>query len=161
ATASCNAGACSIACDNGFADCDNVAASGCESAVDADIKNCGACGRACGVFNGAPACKAGVCSIGMCTQGNADCDMDYKIGGDVNNCGACAMKCPVPTNTVPSCTNGACGIKGCVTGFGDCDVNMMNGCETDLKSPTNCGSCGVICKTLPNASAGCVSGMCG
>jgi hypothetical protein len=48
ATATCATGACQIAtCDAGFADCDGIAATGCETNLINDLNNCGACGHAC------------------------------------------------------------------------------------------------------------------
>jgi len=33
----------------------------------------------------------------------------------------------------------------CPPGFSDCDGDILNGCETDLLSPSSCGSCDVTC----------------
>ena len=48
-TASCTAatGTCASACSPGFADCDKVAANGCEIDTMTDAANCGMCGKAC------------------------------------------------------------------------------------------------------------------
>jgi hypothetical protein len=47
-TPACGAGACQVgACAVGFADCNQNAADGCETAVSSDAANCGACGAAC------------------------------------------------------------------------------------------------------------------
>lgn len=51
----CNAGACAAKCTKGFDDCS--AAPGCETDVDSDPKNCGACGHDCG----GQKCSAGEC----------------------------------------------------------------------------------------------------
>jgi hypothetical protein len=40
-------GICGFACVPGFADCDRVAANGCETSIFTDPNNCGACGKAC------------------------------------------------------------------------------------------------------------------
>src|SRR5439155_11028063 len=99
-TAVCSGGACGLACDPGFADCDLVAASGCEIALDTDAGNCGGCGRACALPNAAAGCAAGKCVIAMCKAGHGDCNQDPKDGcetsltGDVKNCGGCGMTCP-------------------------------------------------------------------
>jgi hypothetical protein len=52
----CAPGGCEVACDAGFGDCD-PASPGCETATDADPKNCGACGLDCG----SDPCSAGTC----------------------------------------------------------------------------------------------------
>ena len=46
-TASCTGGACAFACSAGFADCDEVASTGCEINTMTDAANCGICGKAC------------------------------------------------------------------------------------------------------------------
>ncbi len=33
----------------------------------------------------------------------------------------------------------------CARGFADCDGDQLNGCETDLNDPANCGMCGNAC----------------
>jgi len=43
----CVAGACTIACDVGFGDCDGDAVNGCEADVATDADNCGRCGSVC------------------------------------------------------------------------------------------------------------------
>ncbi|MEM1414757.1 MAG: MXAN_6577-like cysteine-rich protein, partial [Myxococcota bacterium] len=60
ATDSCVDGACGIAtCDLGFGDCDRVAATGCETDLDTDDVNCGACGTVCTLTE---ECTDGVCT---------------------------------------------------------------------------------------------------
>lgn len=59
-TPACAASTCKIgSCNAGFADCDNMLASGCEINTTNDVKNCGMCGKACpaGQF-----CIAGGCT---------------------------------------------------------------------------------------------------
>ncbi|MBX3230055.1 MAG: hypothetical protein KIT84_25525 [Labilithrix sp.] len=53
----CNGGACEIACNTAFADCDGKAETGCEVSLDNDTNHCGACGRSCA----GGACRGGVC----------------------------------------------------------------------------------------------------
>ena len=48
ASVACTAGACVIvSCNAGFADCDHVFSNGCETNINIDPRNCGACGRVC------------------------------------------------------------------------------------------------------------------
>src|SRR5204862_2915354 len=75
-TASCGGGTCSLACTNGFANCDPLPANGCETSVDFDPRNCGACARTCVTANGTAVCDVGQCAIGSCNAGFADCDKD-------------------------------------------------------------------------------------
>jgi hypothetical protein len=64
ATAGCSAGACTFACNAGYADCNLVAADGCESTLATDANNCGVCGQ--------------VCASGQCA--NAKCVLSGKTG---------------------------------------------------------------------------------
>ena len=55
------------------------------------------------------------------------------------------------------CFDGSCSRAVCRSGFADCDGNKLsNGCETDLSSVVNCGTCGLSCAP-PNASAKCAT----
>ncbi len=75
-----------------------------------DIRNCGACGRACpSVANGTPVCTAGICSF-ACLSGWANCDgnrangCETNLTTDIRNCGTCGTVCPVGQ----ACSNGRC-----------------------------------------------------
>ena len=56
--ASCEGGTCSLACDDGFANCDGELDNGCEVALASDDAHCGACAVACST---AGSCKNGAC----------------------------------------------------------------------------------------------------
>ncbi len=164
--ATCSMGRCGVACADGYADCDGNAANGCEVDVRTDNTHCGACGRPCVIPNGTPGCADGVCRVGMCNEGFADCDGDAANGCETDvrtasaNCGRCGNMCLVAGGTA-ACTAGSCVIGGCATGRGDCDMNAMNGCEIDTQtSATNCGACGRTC-VIPNGTAACRDGRCG
>lgn len=114
----CGVGLCSGACDAGFADCNgNKQVDGCETGIDHDLSNCGACGAVCpAVANGAPGCAAGVCGIAACNAGFADCDhaagngCEVSVRDDVNNCGACGNVCPQNNR----CIAGVCNASNCI-----------------------------------------------
>lgn len=55
--ASCKAATCVMQCFNGYADCNNMAVDGCETGIDSDTNNCGACGYFCDTQ-----CNNGVCT---------------------------------------------------------------------------------------------------
>jgi hypothetical protein len=159
-TPSCTAGACQIACDAGFADCNGNAADGCETDVFGDENNCGACGTVCSSVNGTPSCAAGACQI-PCNPGFDDCNgntadgCEVNVSSDPNHCGACGTVCS-SVNGAPSCAAGACQIA-CHIGFGDCNGNAADGCETDVSGDeNNCGACGHVCAGAET----CQSGVC-
>ena len=154
------------ACTAPFADCDRMAANGCEENTLSDTAHCGGCGRACPARpNARNVCAAGRCEF-TCNAGFADCDGDDSNGcetdtnADPTHCGTCTTVCN-PPNGVPQCGMGRCAVRACASGFADCDMNPTNGCETDTRSSTsNCGACGTQCPTRPNAFPGCLGGMC-
>src|SRR6185369_11798788 len=82
--AGCQAGACTIACNPGFDDCDGDVSTGCETNVDTAVASCGTCGHACVLANATPVCTAGQCAIASCNTGFADCDMQPGDGCEVS-----------------------------------------------------------------------------
>ncbi|MEZ4410380.1 MAG: fibrinogen-like YCDxxxxGGGW domain-containing protein [Polyangiales bacterium] len=166
ATASCAAGACSIAaCATGFADCDTTAANGCEVNTQTSAAHCGGCGMACAPANAAGACTAGACGVGTCNAGFADCDTTASNGCEVNttsdamNCGACGTVCAPRANASVRCEASACAFT-CDAGYADCDGDATNGCEVNLNAdPTHCGSCTNAC-AVANGTAACAAGAC-
>ncbi|MBI5513995.1 MAG: hypothetical protein HY909_09520 [Deltaproteobacteria bacterium] len=167
-TASCVGGACGVAgCDAGYANCNGVAADGCEVHTASDAANCGACGAACAVPNASPRCAAGACGVGTCNAGFADADGLAANGCEVNlntdpaNCGAVGNVCSAPHGTA-TCVAGACAVGACDGGYGDCDGAPGNGCEADLgRDPAHCGACATACPSGANSAATCGAGSCG
>ncbi|CAF0856848.1 unnamed protein product [Adineta steineri] len=162
----CNSGTCTMGmCNSGYSDCDNNPATGCEIQTSSDIMHCGTCTKSCSYNNAAAVCNNGVCAMGACVSGYADCDNDPSTGcetniaADVNNCGICNTGC-ILSHATPTCSNGVCTIMKCDSGYTDCDLNPNTGCEintqTDIK---NCGTCKTVC-SLSHASSSCSSGIC-
>ena len=150
AKVSCINAACQVTnCDQGFADCDNNAANGCEVAVGTDKSNCGACGNVCGanlvctnggctcqncnIPNAKSKCVNLQCAFDSCLPGFADCDNNQANGcevntnSDKNNCSACGKACPMGQ----SCVSGVCAkCNGNILVLGDdqaaADMNLVN-----------------------------------
>ncbi|TDP76638.1 hypothetical protein [Bradymonas sediminis] len=101
---------------------------------------------------------------GNCATGYYDCDGDASNGCEVHldtdplNCGACGSVCAAD-NASSTCVSGQCAVATCDAGFDDCDMDPSNGCEAELDSIDDCGSCGNVCG-FNNASALCDGGAC-
>jgi hypothetical protein len=163
----CTKGQCGVgSCLANFADCDGDPTNGCETNILTDLKNCGTCGKGCGmVANASASCTNGQCVIAQCNQGFRDCDAMYADGcevntvSDVGNCGACGNSC-VTANATAACINSACAIGMCNQGFADCDKLVVNGCEIDTAMDlANCGGCGKVC-AVANGTPVCTMGAC-
>lgn len=149
AVATCMGGACDFECDPGYANCDGVAANGCESSLR-ELANCGRCGARCERPGAVTSCATGSCEIVGCQPLRGDCDGDPENGceadlGSLATCGACDNACPtgVSQGTV-ACMDGSCRLT-CAPGYGSCDGVVSNGCEQSLADPRACGACGVAC----------------
>ena len=145
--------ACELACDDGFADCDQDYRNGCE--VDlTDLNNCGECGAVCTKSNATPTCENRVCEVGTCNLDWGDCDgddLDCETRlNSANHCGSCGNDCDFPS-AEGQCSGSPgsrlCIIQQCVPiEHENCDGNMGTGCEADTRSdPLNCDGCGNDC----------------
>jgi hypothetical protein len=135
-----------------------VADSGTDAAIDAG------CATTCSNDHGTADCSTGQCQV-SCEIGYADCDGTVQNGcetattNDLMSCGACDLQCTTSLGST-ACSQGIC-MPSCVPGTsGDCDGNVLNGCESDLRSDVQtCGSCGTVC-TNANGTTSCVAGVC-
>ena len=134
---------------------------GCPTNLDTDIFNCGGCGTQCSANMD---CIGGYC---YCQEGYENCDENDGNGCETDlsttdTCGTCGLQCYLP-NATPICniTNEppTCDLLVCNSGFGNCDEDPSNGCEVQLNSLTDCGSCGTPCD-FPNAVSNCVGLVC-
>ncbi len=167
AAGACTAGMCVVEnCVNGFGDCDNNPANGCEADLQGSALTCGTCNNACpNGPNGTTVCNGGSCAIN-CNAGFGNCDAslangcETDVGTSAANCGGCNQACS-PANGTGVCAGGMCGIMMCTGTFADCNMNAADGCEVDKStSAQNCGMCGNMC-SFPNAQATCAGGTCG
>jgi alpha-tubulin suppressor-like RCC1 family protein len=164
-TSECTPDGCALAsCDAGYGDCDENPTNGCETSLETSL-DCGGCGVECAREHAVTSCAGGTCTMDACSPGYADCDGETSTGCErsittTSDCGACDAAC-APANAASSvCTaSGDCVIVSCDDTHGDCDGDVTNGCETPLRTLTDCGGCGVAC-SLPNATATCSSGSC-
>jgi hypothetical protein len=95
----CSGGSCGFTCLPGFADCNGLAADGCEVNLNASPAHCGACNRAC---TGGTVCSAGVCA---CPAGQTLCSgVCTDLLNDTSHCGTCTTVC----NPGQACAAGVC-----------------------------------------------------
>ncbi|MFO0566117.1 MAG: hypothetical protein U0263_10680 [Polyangiaceae bacterium] len=153
-------------CDEGWADCDNNPANGCENNSSTDPSTCGGCGKKCNSTNGVAGCVNGECAL-LCNPGFGNCDnnldngCEVDLNSHVSHCGACGSACSAQ-NGSPACVAGKCTTGGCSTGYADCDNNAANGCETQTTNdPKHCGGCTTDCAGTANGFATCSNGACG
>ncbi|MFT3766123.1 MAG: hypothetical protein QM820_11495 [Minicystis sp.] len=166
ATPACSGGMCLIAqCNQGFANCNNNPADGCEINTSNDPLHCGSCSTVCTIANGTPGCVNGMCTVGTCAPGWADCNglvsdgCETNVGADVNNCGVCGKTCNL-ANATATCTGGTCTIGACAQGFANCNNQNADGCEVNTTNdPLHCGSCSNQC-FVQNGTAGCSNNQC-
>lgn len=154
-------------CDPGYLDCDTTVGTGCEADA-ASTATCGSCDNDCGRLPGVQGadCDGGTCLITACAPLRADCNADPDDGCESNlalpaSCGACANDCSkLPNTRSQGCNAGECDFS-CAPGFADCNGEAADGCETDLQTLSDCGSCGNDCSGLQHvAAAQCIDGAC-
>ncbi len=153
ADAACIEGACHIvACQEGFSNCDNQVANGCEI-TESDTS----CGPSCVSCLERPNSLGGTCTSGVCVltcePAFTDCDGSLQNGcereQDFQHCGAACMNCEtLPNVKAASCAAAGCVIDACEWGFANCNQNVIDGCEQAL-APSTCGDqCQFDCTAL-------------
>ncbi|CAF0953865.1 unnamed protein product [Adineta steineri] len=166
AAATCVNSVCTMgACNTGFLDCDNSPLNGCETNKLTDPTHCGLCSTVCNLPQTSQQCTNGICVVGTCTGGYANCDNTASNGcesisaTDVNNCGTCSHACTYAQAT-PICSSGACSMGACAAGYTDCNNSPTDGCEIQTTANVNhCGTCTTVC-SFANAAATCNNGAC-
>jgi hypothetical protein len=151
AFSACVEGACGIQCAAGWADCNGLAADGCE----ADLTSTATCGACNGHCAAGQVCLAGTCAA-ACQPPLTNCGGScVNLTTDPNHCGGCnSAPCP---GAAPSCSGGTCGPFNCPAGRTYCGGNCI-----DLSDdPNNCGACGVTCPVTGAGPGACTGGTCG
>jgi len=167
-TPTCQGSVCTYPCSPGYGDCNANMVDGCEVFLLNNPQHCGACNVVCALPNATAACVNGVCTIGSCNPGFANCNnitadgCEVNILNDTQNCGNCGLVCPSVPNATVACVNGVCVIGACNAGFANCNGQFADGCEVNVNaSVANCGACGVVCTPGPHVtSVACVNGTC-
>jgi hypothetical protein len=145
---------------------DEIRCNGACVSLQSSVQHCGACGHRCETRNTTPRCENGDCVIGACANGFANCDdisdngCETNVHTDLGHCGACnAPPCTFPEHADPYC-DGQCRWR-CAAGWADCNGNPDDGCETDLSTPSHCGSCAVSCPIIfTHGEPVCYAGRC-
>ncbi len=144
ATAACTNGNCVLGkCDAGYANCDGIAANGCEVNLLSDANNCSACGMACPM--NLPNCGNGTCTLMPVLVGSYMVDQGPAWGGNPP-CYTCQEACAMLFGGVAgsySCSTqmGMTDHKASVDGWGDSSHCGMNYVAENYKLNTNydCG----------------------
>jgi MYXO-CTERM domain-containing protein len=163
----CVDGTCTVVtCDAGMANCDANPANGCEIDLNGDTANCGACDNACIYDNATVLCQAGICAMGDCDEGFADCNSDDSDGCEIDlntdpdHCNACNNACAYD-NATGVCNAGTCEMGDCDEDFADCNASDADGCEVPLGTDSDCAACGDNCTDdYPNGTGTCTEGAC-
>jgi hypothetical protein len=160
AVPTCASSTCGFSCNAGFGDCDGNPTNGCEIDLGITTNHCGACNTPCMPQNATGACTGGVCGIGMCNSGFADCNMVPSDGCEVNllttaaSCGMCGQMC----GSGQRCSGGTCVCDGT-----SCPSGCCTGPQGACMSPgtASCGTGGAMCMTCAASQAnGCTGGAC-
>jgi len=151
----------------------------CQSKLDADPNNCGACGRSCPndleAYGLAARCERGKCITKCMVDDVGDCNGSPEDGCetvlhcpsfpidmtiDPKNCGHCGIACPEGVECI-----GSTGQCGCGAGLTQCGHNCLAICVDTQIDDLHCGGCDRACPTeatpVANAMVGCGDGECG
>ena len=151
-----------LSCDPNYANCNAQNSDGCEISLESN-NNCGGCGFTCSFSHASASCANQNCSMTTCESDYDDCNGQSSDGcetylGSISNCGSCNNSCSYD-HAIASCILLNCALSSCDAGWDNCDVDWGNGCETDITTTDDCGTCDKVCN-LPHATPVCSSGNC-
>lgn len=108
----CNTGVCALACITGYGNCDNSAATGCETDINSSTLHCGGCNKPCtGMHASGWSCVVGFCAPTGCEENWGNCNLigtdgcEADLLKDPQNCAGCGNICP---SNKPVCNAGKC-----------------------------------------------------
>jgi hypothetical protein len=136
ATALCVNSQCSLgACAQGFDNCNQDPADGCEVDIFNRLADCGACNNVCDLPGATESCIMGACTFNTCEGAQRDCNQDPYVDGceinisnNVAHCGGCNMPCNIP-GADATCQSSQCVFAGCRPGFYNLNGSTADGCE--------------------------------
>jgi hypothetical protein len=149
---------------------DNECATGCTPFIDTDCRKTK--GEPCAQASDCKPslfCAQGYCCDKPCTGACEQCNgpdnlgtcspIDFQKRDDAANCRACGRVCS-GTHVEPMCNAGEC-VGACEPSFSDCNNNKQaDGCETDLRTVDNCGTCGRACSRANASTTACTDNKC-
>ncbi|MDD3647124.1 MAG: fibronectin type III domain-containing protein [Candidatus Dojkabacteria bacterium] len=100
-------------------------------------------------------CKEPSFGVLSCEPPGCTPDCSGKECGSDGCSGTCSPGCQNSHGTSTCSEFGRCGVS-CTEGWADCDGVRTNGCETELRTMSNCGYCQDACIT----DQMCIDGMC-
>lgn len=147
-----------LGCQRHRGDCDFQTFNGCETFLQRDLFNCGACGISCAHLPGATAgrCEDGECVVAACLPGLGDCNEEPQDGcetrlGTQQHCGGCDQRCGDSLTLATCLPHGQCQFLGCSPGAADC---QGSGKCIALSTNRDCGACGVRCPPMTTCRSG-------
>jgi hypothetical protein len=170
AAAVCGESGCSFSCLAGFADCNGVAADGCEADL-ASAATCGSCSTVCSGTTPNCSTQGGVTScVDGCPSGSALCGESCVSLSSPSHCGACGVACDAERSdgcNGTSCRCGAgaaCGVTERCCG-GACVPRWSDHCAAcdaacDLRTADTCSSA-ATCACGTTSSCGTTGRCCG
>lgn len=139
--------------------------------VDEYTSGCVGGGGTCSCSNGQSCTSYLQCIKPSCTAGSCSSAPPYGAhltrdgcGVNVNDYCTCMWTQGQPCAGSCSCTAGGTCSYACNSGLADCDGNFWGtGCEVNLNTYNNCGSCGNVCPDTygTNGYPVCTNGVCG